>query len=231
VAGPFPRLVPLPTSAYSDYIVQGHRFNIIEDVGCWPAIYITALTIPLLFIWPICISIVSIPYCGTYEPFGQGRAIMTSPAVLSCLSFSRRRAEFQQYIATNEPGLNVDRYLRLMALACMEIVLVLPLNLLSIIANLKNSPLQPWVSWEYVHYDFSRVAYIYRWVMESNHAYWIEFTVSRWAIPLSGYLFFIFFGLSIEARKDYARVYGRIQSYFNIKVPPTRRGSKDSQTL
>jgi pheromone a factor receptor len=47
-----------------DYIVQGHRFDIVEDVGCWPTIYISVPAIPLVYIWPLIINLVSIPYCG-----------------------------------------------------------------------------------------------------------------------------------------------------------------------
>ncbi|PVF96424.1 STE3-like pheromone receptor [Serendipita vermifera] len=185
------------------YVVQGHRFNILEDYGCWPATYITGLTIPLVFMWPILISLISIPYCiGSY------------------IQFHRRRAEFQKFLASNEPGLNVDRYLRLMALASMEIIIVLPLNLLSIIGNLTNKPLQPWVSWAYVHYNFSRVSYVPRWLLDANKKQAVQFTISRWAIPCSGILFFLFFGLSVEARKDYYRVANLVLGVFGVKLTP-----------
>jgi pheromone a factor receptor len=125
--------------------------------------------------------------------------------VLSYCSFDRRRAEFQRYLATSEGGLNVNRYLRLMALASIEILLVLPLNLFSIIVNVTANPLLPYTSWNDVHYNFSRVAYITNFLLQVNHKFYVEFTVARWAIPLSGFLFFVFFGLSIEAQKDYRR--------------------------
>jgi len=57
-------LLPIFLSHPSDYIVQGHRYDIIEDVGCWPTVYLSAPAIPLVFMWPLIISLVSIPYCG-----------------------------------------------------------------------------------------------------------------------------------------------------------------------
>ena len=52
-----------------DYIVQGHRFDILEDVGCWPTIYLSIPAIPLVYIWPLIISLISVPYCGMFLAF------------------------------------------------------------------------------------------------------------------------------------------------------------------
>ncbi|KAH8103760.1 putative pheromone receptor [Phellopilus nigrolimitatus] len=41
------------------YIVQGHRFNIFEEVGCQPAIVNTALAYVLLLAWPLVIGSIS----------------------------------------------------------------------------------------------------------------------------------------------------------------------------
>ena len=49
-----------------DVVVQGHRFNIAEDIGCLPAIFVTPLTFPLLFMWPVLIGLVSFVYAGKH---------------------------------------------------------------------------------------------------------------------------------------------------------------------
>lgn len=63
-------------------VVQGHRFDIIENVGyvvsvekkfpmltclrlvlrCWPSIYVTPVTVPMVFLPPILINLVSMVY-------------------------------------------------------------------------------------------------------------------------------------------------------------------------
>lgn len=47
------------------YIVQGHRFNIFEIIGCFPAIYNTVPAYPLVYMWPVAIGTVSAVYCST----------------------------------------------------------------------------------------------------------------------------------------------------------------------
>lgn len=45
------------------YIVQGHRFNIFEDIGCYPMTWNTTPAYPLVFCWPVAIGVVSAIYC------------------------------------------------------------------------------------------------------------------------------------------------------------------------
>ncbi|KAG8817753.1 a-factor receptor [Serendipita sp. 400] len=233
------------------YIVQGHRYDILEDYGCWPTIYMTPLAIPLVLLWPLLISAVSIPYC-----------------VLSYRSFYRHRANFQKYLApgTSSPSstsptfspssprspgspnsprsprspsspipaarqfLTPDRYLRLMALSSMELLLVLPLNLLSFISNLtsSSSPLRPYSSWRDVHSNFGRIVYVTRFMMNNSgdkiKVHFVKFEVARWAIPITGWLFFVFFGVSVEAKRDYQRWWNAVRNLAIVKRSSSRSG-------
>ena len=55
---------PLTFASTIDYIVQGHRYNIIENVGCTPDIYNTVPAYPLVFIWPVVLGFVTFVYAG-----------------------------------------------------------------------------------------------------------------------------------------------------------------------
>ena len=46
----------------ADVVVQGHRFNIAEDIGCLPVIYVTPVAFPLVFMWPVLLGMVSFVY-------------------------------------------------------------------------------------------------------------------------------------------------------------------------
>ena len=46
-----------------DYVVSGHRFNILEDYGPSPDIVLMWPSILTIYLWPIIIGIVSLYYC------------------------------------------------------------------------------------------------------------------------------------------------------------------------
>lgn len=47
-----------------DYVVQGHSYNIIEEVGCRVAIVNTQLAFVLIFMWPVLLGTISAVYSG-----------------------------------------------------------------------------------------------------------------------------------------------------------------------
>ena len=50
----------------TEIVVQGHRFNIVEGVGCIPTIYNTPPAYPLVFMWPPLLGCVSFVYACAY---------------------------------------------------------------------------------------------------------------------------------------------------------------------
>lgn len=48
--------------------MKGHRYDIYEEVGCWPYTYNTAVAYPLSITWPIVIGLVSIVYSSELSP-------------------------------------------------------------------------------------------------------------------------------------------------------------------
>ena len=47
-------------SPFPEYVVAGHRFNIIEDFGCIEATWNTPLAYVLVGSWPLIITVVSL---------------------------------------------------------------------------------------------------------------------------------------------------------------------------
>ena len=48
--------------------MQGHRFNILEDIGCIPATFNTPPAYPLVFMWPPLIGCFSFVYACKFAP-------------------------------------------------------------------------------------------------------------------------------------------------------------------
>jgi hypothetical protein len=52
------------------YIAQGHRYDIFEDVGCFPFTYFTPVGIVIVNVFPLLIGIVAAVYCSKFiTPF------------------------------------------------------------------------------------------------------------------------------------------------------------------
>jgi len=47
-----------------DYVVQPHRYDILEDIGCQPAIYNTLPAYFLVLMWPVLLGLISFVYSG-----------------------------------------------------------------------------------------------------------------------------------------------------------------------
>jgi pheromone a factor receptor len=203
-----------PIDRFIEYVVQGHRFDIYEDVGCYPFIY---NTLPAFFLsdsWPIIIGLISSVYCGTPLLGGFLSAIL-SPAGLSLNAFYLRRAQFTRFTASNK-SLSTSRYFRLMALAMTEILCTIPLASFMIWLNSAALPVQPWVSWEYVHYDFSRVVQYPSVLWTMNYLVVVAIQLTRWLVVICAFVFFAFFGFAAEARKNYGIAFWWVAKIFGF---------------
>ncbi|KAJ6498392.1 pheromone A receptor-domain-containing protein [Mycena vitilis] len=167
------------------YIVQGHRYNIFEDIGCLGETFETPVAVVLFHLPPILLGLISAVYC-----------------TLSIRAFHRSRAQFKELLSSNT-NLNLNRYARLMALAATDLLLTIPLSVWVLYVNAAVVGLAPWVSWGDTHSDFSRVVQVpgVFWRADAYTAASVETT--RWATVACALLFFAFFGFADEARKNY----------------------------
>ena len=203
----------------SEYIVQGHRFDIFEDIGCYPALYNTLLTYFISVMWPIVIGLISAVYCGM--PFSPSYLYFVSDGMLLVLtlrSFARRRVEFGRFLSSNK-SLTLSRYFRLMALAMSDIIFTTSLATFMMWLNATATPIGPWRSWADTHFDFNRVEEFPALFWRSDHLTVISIEFSRWVGPLCAILFFAFFGFADEARKNYRNAFWWIAKRFGYHPP------------
>ncbi|KAI0315009.1 STE3-like pheromone receptor [Amylostereum chailletii] len=169
-------------------VVQGHRFNILEDVGCASVTFNTLPAYFLVFMWPVLLGSISFIYAG-----------------LTLRRFIVHRAEVTGVI-TNHAFLNVNRYFRLMVFATIDMMAVVPISVFNIYIGTKGVDLAPWISWADTHFDFQRVEFIPAIVWKTDGAFFISVEMGRWVYPLSSIVFFGVFGFTAEARKSYRRI-------------------------
>ncbi|KAI9571964.1 putative fungal pheromone GPCR, STE3-type [Boletus coccyginus] len=181
------------------YVVQGHRFDILEDVGCYPSIYNTLLAYFLVFMWPSLLGCISFVF-----------------SAFTLHAFYKRRLEFSQLLSTYS-SLSMTRYIRLMMLALSEMLFTVPISIYSIYIANKGVQIQPWISWADTHYNFSYVGQIPAVVWMSDPNYRLSVELTRWLFPASGFVFFFLFGLGSEARKSYRAAFLHVAKLIGYK--------------
>ncbi|KAL1689490.1 fungal pheromone STE3G-protein-coupled receptor [Schizophyllum commune] len=183
------------------YVVQGHRFNLYEGVGCMPALYNTALMYVTTAMWPVVLGLCSAVYCG-----------------LTLHQFYKRRLQFAQFLHSGS-SINASRYLRLMALALTEMLITTPLGVFGIVMNATATPVGPWRSWADTHLDYGRVEQIPAIIWRGQRLMLVATESSRWQVPLSAFVFIAFFCFAEEARRHYKLAFEAVCKRLGIKLP------------
>ncbi|PIL26107.1 hypothetical protein GSI_11861 [Ganoderma sinense ZZ0214-1] len=175
----------IPLLAIAVYwFYQGHRFDILEGMGCLEAYPNTWLALILYFLWPIPIGLVSATYC-----------------ILTLKAFFKRRRQFNELMASNK-NLTFNRYFRLMGLAAIEVMFTIPLTIYNIVSNFEQDP-YPWRGFADLHSNFGRVRQVAAIVWRQEPQIVSIMRFRQWVPIACAIVFFLFFGLAEEARKHY----------------------------
>ncbi|THU76386.1 STE3-like pheromone receptor [Dendrothele bispora CBS 962.96] len=180
------------------FIVQSHRFDILEDVGCYPATYNTLPAYFLSVSWPIALGCASFVY-----------------SALNLRNFYRQRLQFAQFSSLS--AMNTSRYLRLMILSMVDMMFTVPLGIFIIYSGTKGVPLQPWISWEDTHFDFGQVHFFPALLWRFKPSYRIAVELTRWSSVFCAFLFFALFGFASEAKKHYRMFFWFVVKPFGFK--------------
>ncbi|KAI0685186.1 STE3-domain-containing protein [Cytidiella melzeri] len=167
------------------WVVQGHRFDIYEGLG----------------------PIGAVPNTWVYTVFAHGSNLLigltsATYSIMTLRIFLRRRKQFNELLASNS-NISFNRYMRLMALCCVEVMVTVPLIIYLIVYETTVLPEYKFIGMADLHYGFSRVVLFPEiiWLM-SPHAV-SRLTMQQWLTITCGLVFFTFFGLAEEARTHY----------------------------
>ncbi|THH33299.1 hypothetical protein EUX98_g913 [Antrodiella citrinella] len=190
------------------YVVQGHRFDIVEALGCQPAVYYSVPAVFIVWFPPLLLSVLTLIYSS-----------------LALYHFFRQRITFASHLSSSNSSLNTNRYLRLMAMAVTEIVWGTSLNAVAMYDNIAPG-LRPWTNWADVHSDFGRIA-TYR-LFELPPQYLQQMLIIWWAMPVSAYIFFIFFAFGEDTKNDCKHVIDWIKRVLLRRSPTPKTKAFDS---
>ncbi|CAK5275043.1 unnamed protein product [Mycena citricolor] len=171
-------------------IVQGHRFDIVENIGCLPAIYISLPSVIILDVSAFIPASLALVYCSS-----------------ASVRLWRRRLAFRKVVEICDDGLadsmTAPRYIRLMVMTfCLGTWNAVLVSISA--ANEYSGGLQPWVSWAFVHDDFGNIGLFPAAKFSPGAKHYLY--ILWWAVPMSSLCFFVFFGLGADAMQDYRGV-------------------------
>lgn len=107
-----------------------------------------------------------------------------------------------------------------MALSTTSLLLLIPISSYGIYLNVTTQPLGPWRSWSDTHFDFGRIEQIPAIVWRSSHTSVVAHELNRWLSPACAIIFFIYFGVASEARRNYVTAFWFVLGKFGIKPKP-----------
>ncbi|ESK91513.1 putative fungal pheromone ste3-type [Moniliophthora roreri MCA 2997] len=167
------------------FIVQGHRFDIIEDYGCRPTTYYSIPSILLVWVPPIILSVACLIFAG-----------------LALRHFVIRRLTFAGHLATHS-ALTPSRFFRLMSMAVVEMFWSLGVTIYVMWFNSIAVPIRPWTTWDKVHSDWLRIdpwlaSFTPKFIMDSFYVLW-------WLVPASTFIFVVFFAFGADSMEMYKK--------------------------
>jgi hypothetical protein len=186
-----------------DFVIQGHRHNVIEDLGPMGSTYNVTLAFPLFYIWEPLICFISAIYCA-----------------LTIIYFVKKRVELNKMFEDQSSRVTKSSYVRIIGLCAVGIAVHLPISFTLVLGNGIFSTIYPWISWEDTHSNFGQIAYINRTIVDMDN--WrrvkIQTAMSFCFITLSGILYFAFFGTGKEAFGYYTSFSGWLLKPLRIRI-------------
>ena len=181
-------------------MVQGHRFDIIEDIGCQPATYYSIPGVFIVWFPPLLFSSITLIYSS-----------------FALYYFFRQRLTFSAVLSASCSSLSTSRYLRLIAMSLTLIVYGSTLTSLIMYENISLG-LRPYTSWKDVHSNFSRVdSYRLFEIALGGEGVLRMVWCAWWAMPTSAVIFFVFFAFGEESLKDLKAGFVWITSKLGIR--------------
>lgn len=184
------------------YVVQGHRFDIVEDFGCRPTVYVSIPAIFLIWVPPMTAALATLGF-----------------AAVAVRHFFRRRLMFAKHLQNSNSGLTISRYFRLMSMAVVQMFWSLLITSFNVWFSCQNG-LRPWISWDNVHSGFSQIAYFPTVLIPSSTLTWTY--ILWWALPASAAIFCIFFSFGRDAMHEYRECFSWVRRAVFCRIPEER---------
>ncbi|KAI0316927.1 pheromone A receptor-domain-containing protein [Amylostereum chailletii] len=180
----------LTMGLFVNYILQGARYQVIEELGCGGAVLESGVSVILIFSWGVILPAISI--------------IFYCPGIL--WTFYRHTKQINRFLQTDS-SLTRRRYFRVLALGLFDALVTLPLGAAIFTMDIRStSHFVFYQGWDLIHTGWEPV------VLKASQwkpALWASVNVYyvHWRTIVLALGFFFLFGTTGEAREVYRRVF------------------------
>lgn len=119
--------------------------------------------------------------------------------------FIMRRISFASHLNNSNSALTTSRYLRLMAMASLQMICSIAATSYQLWFTLQTNALRPWKSWNFVHSDWLRIGIFPALFTPEFVAKF--FYIAWWFVPLPTFLFVAFFSFGKDAMDEYRKCF------------------------
>lgn len=134
--------------------------------------------------------------------------------------FLKRRMEFVSVLRNSNSAMTPGRYFRLLLFALSDVFFHSAATLLVLYFDIQNG-VNSYVSWKFVHLDFSRIGLFPLILIPPT--IWNEQLFAWWVPPAGSILFVVLFGFNHEAVSDYVAVWTWFKRKINVLVNQLRK--------
>ncbi|KZV64173.1 STE3-domain-containing protein [Peniophora sp. CONT] len=209
-------VIPVLVAGPLYYVVQESRFQVLEGFGCTNAEDGSILNILLTWWWTVVPPLLSVTI---YYP----RVVRI---------FFQQNRDTNRFLSSDH-SVSRTNYIRILALASIDVLLTLPIGIVSITLFMLESrsvdPLSFYPGWTYDHADWEPVGYSYAESVGQGTSSIAQQYFVQWTSPVLAFVIFGLFGVTLEARASYWRAICTLGGWFGWK--PTPRARRTRSTL
>lgn len=218
-----------------DYVNQIARFEVLGGFGCTNGLDGSVLYYLTIQSWTILPPLLSVVFY--YRESGQCFALCLPLTSLHLFVarvvriFYRQNRELNRFLRSNG-SVSRANYLRILALARIDILLTLPIGIvniaLSVSSNIAQGSFSFYPGWNEVHGDWTPIVFTYAELKAFGPSTLAEFYFAYWTSPVLAFAIFGLFGLAAEARSSYWYTIVAVARWLGLKLSVQHGPKKDA---
>ncbi|KAI0316926.1 pheromone A receptor-domain-containing protein [Amylostereum chailletii] len=192
------------------YVVQPCRFIVVENYGCASSTVSSGVSLILLDSWGVVLPAIS--------------ATVYCPKIIWI--FYHHQRDLNRFLHRSTT-INRIRYIHILSIACIDILITLPVGVLGVILQFSDGPFSFWPGWTAIHGDDWGPILLSadEWTADG----WTRFTIyfNQWINAFLAVMFFFLFGLTMEARTKYRRAFWAVVRVGGCATPTGQKSGPD----